>query len=148
MFVLCINATCQITFTTYELRPDSSLLNDSEYLSFLARQKKEKEGWMIWWGIEPPNFDGNLNSFICKNIVNPFCISDSIADKRVFVYFEVDTLGNTFNHQVIRTSTTDIAYLNEALRVCRLIKFKSSFSIRKKPTYGSYIIPISFELRK
>lgn len=151
LFMLCLlalytNATCQITFTNYELRPDSSRLSDAEYLTFLARQKAEKEGWMIMWEIYPPNFDGDLRAFIHKNIINPICISDRIVEEeKVFVYLEVDTLGNTFNHQVIRTTTTDMAYLSEALRVCKLIKFTSPFTIRRKPTYGSYIIPIKFE---
>ncbi len=63
--------------------------------------------------------------------------------KTVYVCFAVDTLGFTRNHSVLRS---DDSLLNEeALRVCRLIKFDRPAMQRGKPIQlNQYLVPVRF----
>ncbi len=92
-----------------------------------------------------PSFDNDreyskLINFVKSNLTYEDTLSRT---KTVYVCFAVDTLGFTRNHAVLRS---DDSLLNEeALRVCRLIKFDHPAMQRGKPIQlNRYLVPVRF----
>ena len=61
----------------------------------------------------------------------------------VRVRFIVDTLGNTHHHEIVHGEFPSLN--NEALRVCRLIKFSKPAMQGNKPVSVSFQLPILFD---
>ncbi|MCQ2228325.1 MAG: energy transducer TonB [Bacteroidales bacterium] len=130
----------------FTLHVDSTRLSDPKYREFLCIQRRINNEELVHYFPSLPIFDGDLDLFIRDNIRYPEHLRNQNLNESVLVYLEVDTEGNTFNHQVIRSSQYD--ELNkEALRVTRLVKFdKPSEDIEKpgEPVYTTYYIRVPF----
>lgn len=63
--------------------------------------------------------------------------------KIVRVRFLVDTLGNTHNHEIVHGVSPTLN--DEALRVCRLIKFTKPAMQRDRPVSVWFQVPVKFE---
>ena len=130
----------------FTLHVDSTRLSDPKYREFLRIQRMTNNEELVHYSPSLPGFDGDLDLFIRDNIRYPDHLRNQNLKESVLVYLEVDTEGNTFNHQVIRGSRYD--ELNtEALRVTRLVKFKKpSEDIKKpgEPVYTTYYIRVPF----
>lgn len=71
--------------------------------------------------------------------------TDTITEQKiVYVRFLVDTLGNTHNHEILLH--VDDLLDEEALRVCRLIKFDNPAKQHGKPVCIYYTIPVDFSI--
>lgn len=94
---------------------------------------------------EEPIFGGDLEAFILSHIHYPeSAVADSI-EGRVSVIFTIDTLGGTFDHEVIRGIRDDLD--QEALRVARLMRFDTPAMFRNKATQVRFSIPVNFYLK-
>ena len=144
-FAMPVQVISQVTYTDYKILQDTLHLTDPKYLSFLKLKELQEEGWLTTYALQAPIFDGNITDFVEHNTVNPFIISDdNIHEESVWIYFEIDTLGYTFNHQVMRTTNCRSEYCDEALRVCRLIKFDKPAYNNKKAIYCNYVVLVKF----
>lgn len=132
------------TITNYEIHIDTAHLTDAKYQSFLANRKLRENGWLITTALQPPIFNGDLKEFIKENLNNHYISDKCNTNISVWVYFEIDTLGNTFNHQVIRTTDIHSEYSDEALRVCSLIKFDKPAYNNKNSMYCNYVVLVKF----
>ncbi len=70
-------------------------------------------------------------------------LSDSISGI-VLVSFWVDTNGNTYNHKVEKGISPE--FNNEALRVCRLLKFENPAYSNGIPVQIQYTLPVNFSV--
>jgi len=61
----------------------------------------------------------------------------------VIVQFLVDTLGYTYDHEIIREINSELD--NEALRISRLLKFERPAMQRGKPVNVTYTLPFDFK---
>jgi protein TonB len=68
-------------------------------------------------------------------------LSDSLS-RIVLVSFWVDTIGSTYNHKIEKGITTELD--NEALRVCRLLKFEKPAYSNCVPVEIQYTLPVDF----
>lgn len=85
-----------------------------------------------------------LTKFIAQNLQYPqTALRDSI-EGRVIMQFWIDTLGNTYDHKIVRGVREDLD--NEALRVVRLLKFEVSAMQRGKPVAVGFTLPIVFNM--
>lgn len=91
-----------------------------------------------------PSFDNDREGEKLSRIIKTnFNYTDTITEcKTVYVRFLVDTLGNTHNH-VILHHVNDLLD-EEALRVCRLIKFDNPAKQQGKPVCIYYTVPVKF----
>ena len=101
---------------------------------------------MIWTTASPPYFDDDksydkLLSFVSSQLKYTDTITQS---KIVYIAFGIDTLGFTYNHVILKP-TTDSLLDEEALRVCRLIKFKYPAMQKDKPVSIEFVLPVKFE---
>lgn len=100
---------------------------------------------MIWAIESPPYFDDDksfdkLSSFINSQLK----YTDTITQcKTVYIEFLIDTLGFTNNHVIL--TPIDSLLDEEALRVCRLIKFKYPAIQRNRPVSIKFVVPVKFE---
>ncbi len=93
---------------------------------------------------EVPIFDGDLRTFVQKNIVYPeSAITDSIEGK-VYVRYLIDTLGFTKRHVVEKGVRYDLN--EEAIRVAKLVKYDSPAKQGGKSVLFLYTLPIEFKL--
>ena len=100
-----------------------------------------------------PVFNGNMFSFIQEEIQYPdSAIKDSI-EGAVYVDFSVEKDGKTTQHTIVRGIRQDLD--DEALRVSKLIKFKTPAMLNGKPAVLSryllrvrFILPIHSEKEK
>lgn len=87
-----------------------------------------------------------LTKFIATNLHYPAsAIRDSI-EGRVITQYWIDTLGNTYNHKILRGVREDLD--KEALRVVRLLKYEVPAIQRGKPIAVMFTLPITFDLNK
>ena len=97
------------------------------------------------WALEDwPHLDGDeghkkLSKFVQDNLMQ---IDTLEKCEMVYVQFEVDTLGFTHNHRVIKGVNELLD--TEALRVSRLIKFDHPAKQRNKPIGMTFLMPIRF----
>ncbi len=91
----------------------------------------------------PPVYKGDLIHFIQTNIQYPSSAVRDSVQGRVNVAFMIDTVGNTFNHRILKGGIRED--LNqEALRVTRLIKFDTPAFQKDKPVVVKYVVPVDF----
>lgn len=98
--------------------------------------------WLVTALESMPDFDDGykkLSDLIKSNLRQPYPIRE---EKKVYVKCLVDTLGFTHCHEVLKH--TDSLLDEEALRVCRLIKFDKPAKQSDKPVNVDYIIPVTF----
>lgn len=80
--------------------------------------------------------------FIQKEISVPCMeISDSLS-RIVLISFWVDTIGCTYKHKVEKGITAELN--DEALRVCRLLKFEKPAYSNGVPVEIQYTLPVDF----
>jgi protein TonB len=89
-----------------------------------------------------PVFNGDLKEFIRNEIVCPESAKKDSIEGVVYVSFLIDTVGFTFNHEVVRGIREDVD--NEAIRVAKLIKFEKPAFNKGKPVIVSYTVPMKF----
>ena len=92
---------------------------------------------------EYPQFDGDLAEFIRENVKYPENVNALRTKEVVFVQLEIDTLGRTFNHHIAKGVQPLID--GEALRVARLITFKTPAIKNGKAISYTMNVPIIFE---
>ncbi|MBP3519448.1 MAG: TonB family protein [Parabacteroides sp.] len=95
----------------------------------------------------PPVYKDDLIHFIQTNIQYPLSAVRDSVQGRVNVAFMIDTVGNTFNHEILKGGIRED--LNqEALRVTRLIKFEAPAFQKDRPIITRYVVPVDFRLRR
>ena len=103
---------------------------------------------MIWYCDTPPSFDKDPSYNKLLDLIRDNLMQIDTLEKTevVYVQFQIDTLGFTHHHKVLRGVNEQLDA--EALRVCRLIKFDHPAKQRGKPVSITYQLPIKFEPRK
>lgn len=103
---------------------------------------------MAWSYESMPSFDHDFKQDKLLNFVKDNLKQFDTLENEAIVYvqFEVDTMGFTHNHKVIRG--IDEQLNAEALRVCHLIKFDNPAMQRGEPASIIYTLPIKFEPQK
>lgn len=91
-----------------------------------------------------PIFNGDIYSFIQKNMVYPKKALDEKVEGRVLVSFWVDTNGKTIDHEIVVGVRDDLN--QEALRIVRLLVFSKPGMQNKKPVKVKYTIKVEFKL--
>lgn len=90
-----------------------------------------------------PYYEGGnekISEFILSNIDKDSCVFN---DSKVFVGFTIDTLGNTYNHRILKGSAGECC--NEALiNACKQLHFTPAIGYDNKPQNYEYIITIRF----
>jgi len=117
---------CTVCFLAYGQTKDT-LANDESLVMYIEN---------------PPQFKGDLRTFIQQQVNYPETMKIDSIDCKVFVTFWVDTIGKTVEHKVAKGIREDVN--NEALRVARLIKFEKPAMQRGKPIRVSYTVPVVF----
>jgi len=93
-----------------------------------------------------PIFDGDIIAYVNSQVCYPYEAIEQKLEDKVFVSFMVDTLGQTYNHMIMKGR---YSVLNkEAIRVARTIKFVSPAQNKGRAIKFNYIIPIDFKLSK
>jgi TonB family protein len=92
----------------------------------------------------PDGFD-TIDIILAKNIhYPPNAIKDSV-EGRVIISCWINKKGGTFGHKILKSIHYDLD--QEALRVCRLIKFKEpAYNSKGKAVYSYITLPINFKL--
>lgn len=93
-----------------------------------------------------PSYKGDLVEFIQDNIIYPDSAKICKIEGRVFVEFDIDTLGNTQNHRIKYGIRDD--FNNEAIRVATLLKFNPITKKGRKVAFQNHIICVNFKLPK
>lgn len=138
--------------TTY-LLPISFLLNydsvQSKY-TFLIKcsnilNKERQDSLDIIFALDSwPDFNKEslkgLEKFIVENVRE---VDVPEGNSRVIVQFLVDTLGYTYDHEIISEINSELD--NEALRISRLLKFERPAMQRGKPVNVTYTLPFDFK---
>ena len=105
-----------------------------------------KEEYFIMIIDKPPIFRENgetLEMFITKTIeYHPKLNFIDSTKAKVFVSFWIDSIGNTYNHVVLRGIRDDLDA--EAIRVSKLIKFDKPAMQNGKPFKVKVSVPIDF----
>ena len=114
-------------------------------ITLLHRISSKKDSEMAWSYDSWPSFDNDryqekLNDFIQTNLIQ---IDTLNSTRIVYVQFEVDTLGFTYHHIVLKGINQQLN--SEAVRVCKLIKFDHPAMKGGKPASFTYLLPIKFE---
>lgn len=85
-----------------------------------------------------------LMKFITDNLQYPETALKDSLEGRVITQFWIDTLGNTYNHKIVRGVREDLD--NEALRVVKLLKYDVPAMQRGKPIASAFTLPIIFNM--
>ncbi|WP_436413955.1 TonB family protein [Petrimonas sp.] len=85
-----------------------------------------------------------LTKFIIQNLQYPETALKDSLEGRVITQFWIDTLGNTYNHKIVRGVREDLD--NEALRVVRLLKYEVPAIQRGKPIASRFTLPVVFNM--
>jgi TonB family protein len=88
--------------------------------------------------------ENKLKKFIADNLNYSLINKTDSIKETVYISFWIDTIGNTYDHKVIRGLTEDLD--NEALRVAKMIKFEKPAMQKGKPIKIKYVIPVKFKL--
>ncbi len=105
-----------------------------------------KDEYSILFISTAPVFNGDLNEFIEKNTKYPENWGKNKIEGMVIIEFWIDTIGNTYNHKVIKGIRIDLD--NEALRVVRLVKFEKPAYQKNMPIPVRYVVPVKFHFNK
>lgn len=89
-----------------------------------------------------PEFDGDLRSFVMSNLKYPDKAKADGIEGVVYVQFEVDTMGKTLNHIVIKSPNQILN--EEAIIVTQKISFIKPATRNNKPINYTMILPIRF----
>ncbi len=85
--------------------------------------------------------------FLLRNLTYPETAKKDSTSGTVYVWFKIDTNGNTIEHKIARGIRWDLN--EEALRVVKLLKFDSpALDYDGKPAGICYTLPIIFTLDK
>ena len=87
-----------------------------------------------------------LTRFIVQNLQYPETARKDSIQGRVITQYWIDTLGNTYNHKIVRGVREDLD--KEALRVVRLLKYEVPAIQRGKPIAVMFTLPITFNIDK
>jgi TonB family protein len=91
-----------------------------------------------------PVFKGDLRYYIQESLIYPeSAVKDSIGGK-IYITFEVDTLGFTANYKIEKGIREDLN--KEALRVIKSLHFEEPAFYNKKPVKFIMTLPIEFYL--
>ena len=85
-----------------------------------------------------------LMEFIVQNLQYPETARKYSIEGRVITQYWIDTLGNTYNHKIVRGVREDLD--NEALRIIKLLKYEVPAMQRGKPISVMFTLPIIFDL--
>ena len=92
----------------------------------------------------PAGFD-TIDNFLSKNIHYPQSAIKKSVEGRVIISFWINKKGGTFGHKILKSINYDLD--QEALRVCRLIKFKEpAYNSKGKAVYSYITLPFNFKL--
>ena len=92
----------------------------------------------------PEKSTEKLREFVLENLRYPETAQVDKIDGQVYVEFWVDTIGNTFEHKIVKSVRKDLD--DEILRVAKLIKFDLPAMNNGKPIGICYGFPITFSL--
>lgn len=95
-----------------------------------------------WPIFQDDNTYQKLTNFVKENLHYDDTITTT---KIVRVKFIVDTTGNTYNHEIVSGYGNSTSLNDEALRVCRLLKFSKPAMQGDKPVSVWFYIPVQFE---
>jgi len=101
---------------------------------------------MMVWSVEStPCFDNDKECVKLSNLIysNLKQIDTITQPKTIYVEFLVDTLGYTHDHTVL--NPTNSVLDDEALRVCRLVKFDHPAKQRNHPVCMKMYFPVKFK---
>lgn len=95
-----------------------------------------------------PSFDNDkdydkLSEIIQSNLNG---IDTITICKTIYIEFLVDTIGNTHDHKVLNPTNSILD--EEALRVCRLVKYDHPAMQRGHPVSIKYVLPVKFEPKR
>lgn len=109
------------------------------------RLKEGADTGTVWSYESMPVFDNDRKQDkLFKLIKDNLAQFDNLTKpETVYVRFLVDTLGVTLRHEVVKGVKQQLN--EEALRVCRLIKYDRPAMRGGKPAETTYIVPIRFE---
>jgi protein TonB len=109
--------------------------------AYCQQDSIQEMGWVFE---DIPEYDGYIKLFIRQNIIYPeTAIADSIEGK-VYVSYIVDTLGFTTKHKIEKGIRDDLN--EEAIRIIKMIKYKSPAKFRGKPISFYSTLPVEFKL--
>ena len=103
------------------------------------------EAQLVTYVSRSPLFEGDLNAFVMNRIDYPLFAKRDSIEGRVLISFMIDTMGNTFDHVVVRGIREDLDL--EALRVARLIKYDAPAMQKDKPVIVKFVVPVDFSLQ-
>lgn len=100
---------------------------------------------MVWSVESTPCFDNDKECVKLSNLIysNLKQIDTITQPKTIYVEFLVDTLGYTHDHTVL--NPTNSVLDDEALRVCRLVKFDHPAMQRNHPVCMKMYFPVKFK---
>ncbi len=93
---------------------------------------------------KPPVFDGDLLEFIKQKTLYPESALKEYLEGTVMVEFWIDSIGNTYNHKIIRGIRADLNM--EALRVTKEIRYAKPATNKGKPVAVRYVVPVIFQI--
>ena len=105
----------------------------------------DMEAQLVTYVSRAPLFEGDLNAFVMNRIDYPLFAKRDSIEGRVLISFMIDTMGNTFDHVVVRGIREDLDL--EALRVARLIKYDAPAMQKDKPVIVKFVVPVDFSLQ-
>lgn len=111
----------------------------------IAQTPLSNDDRMTWSYESTPSFDNDksqdkLIRFVNANIMQ---VDTLKVEAIVYVQFEVDTLGFTHQHTILKGVNEQLD--SEALRVCRLIRFDHPAIKGGKPACFTYLLPVKFK---
>lgn len=124
-----------------ELESDPSGV-DSELLS---KPNTRTEDDVITFAEQMPEFNGDLSSYLSKNIVYPKIAAENKIEGKVIVQFIVEKDGSVSNVAVIKKAGWDMD--EEAIRVVRAMPNWKPGKQNGKPVRVRYTLPINFKLK-
>lgn len=100
---------------------------------------------MAWSYESMPSFDHDFKQDKLLNFVKDNLKQFDTLENEAIVYvqFKVDTLGFTSQHKILKGVNEQLD--NEALRICKLIKFDHPAKKRGEPACITFTLPIKFE---
>ncbi len=113
-------------------------------LPFKTLCQNDSTEWIVTFFGTPPFFEGCLVTFIQEQIIYPESAKKDSLEGMVVISYWVDTCGSTIGHEIVRSLRKDLD--EEAIRVTRLIKYKSPAFIKGKPVRIKEIVPVKFNL--
>ena len=114
------------------------------FLSIHSFAQTSNDNMIYQYVEEMPEFKGDINTYIAKNVVYPYDAIKEEVEGRVTVKFIVYTLGKVFDVSIVRSVYPSID--SEALRVVRNMPAWKPAKQNGKPVMVFYTLPILFKL--